>query len=473
MPRLRGGVRLRSARGIGATFWRRPQGATRAARVFGLVPACVLRLDAAPFIMSTEPELHLSHLGARLQPPAIASLMGAALADPAMLSLAAGFTDNRTLPVASVRAAVEALVQREGPPEFLQYGANRGREGLRRLLAARTAALDGLPAGAIDPERTLVGNGSQQLLHLAIEVLADPGDIVLVERPTYFVFMEMLAGLGVEAVGLPARPDGALDLPACEALLAELARSPRGRRVKALYLMSYFGNPSGTSRTEAEKAALAGLLERAGLIIPVLEDAAYRDLGFDGAWPARSVLALEAWSRFPRLYLGTLTKPFATGLKVGYAHATDARWFDRMCWLKAHQDFGSANFTQAILEQVVHGGELDRHIAMLRRTYAGKMHRLDAALEANGLRDAGWTWARPAGGLYLWLCAPEGVDTDAEGPFWRACLSQRVLYVPGGLCLAAPRDRRHVRLSFGVLAEEALAEAAARFCRAAKSLNVG
>ena len=421
----------------------------------------------------SQPDIPFSQLGARLQPPAIAALMTAALADPGILSLAAGFTDSATLPVDAVSAAVEVLRTRPGPPEHLQYGTNRGREGLRRALAARTAALDGLPAGAVDADRTLIGNGSQQLLHLAMQVLADPGDIVLVERPTYFVFMEMLSGLGVEPVGLPAQPDGALDLEGCERLIDGLARSPRRGRVKALYLMSYFGNPSGVSRTEAEKVALAGMLERAGLVVPILEDAAYRDLGFEGANPARSVLALEAFASFPRLYLGTLTKPFATGLKIGYAHAGDARLFDRMCWLKGHQDFGTAHFNQAVLEQVIAAGDLDRHIARLRRTYAAKMTALDAALEAGGLRTAGWSWERPGGGLYLWLRAPTGIDTDGEGPFWRACMRERVLYVPGSLCLAAPADHAHVRLSYGVLAGEALVEAAARFCRAAKSLIDG
>jgi 2-aminoadipate transaminase len=424
--------------------------------------------------MTSRPQdIPFSQLGTRLRPPAIAALMNTALADPGMLSLAAGFTDTATLPAAEVGAAVAALVARQGPPEFLQYGANRGRESLRRQLAARTAALDGLPAGAVDPERTLIGNGSQQLLHLAIEVLADPGDIVLVERPTYFVFMEMLAGLGVEAIGLPAAADGSLDLPACAELIASLGASPRRGRVKALYLMSYFGNPSGISRTEAEKLALAGMLGRAGLVVPVLEDAAYRDLGFGGAWPARSVLALGEFAAFPRLYLGTLTKPFATGMKIGYAHATDQAWFDRMCWLKGHQDFGSANFTQAILEGVIESGALDRHIAGLRATYAAKMCALDAALEVGGLRALGWSWTRPAGGLYLWLRAPEGVDTSGDGSFWRACMHEHMLYVPGGLCLPSPVDQRFVRLSFGVLAGEALAEAAARFCRAAKSMAAG
>ena len=107
--------------------------------------------------------------------------MNTALADPGMLSLAAGFTDTATLPARAVGDAVAALVGGEGPAEFLQYGANRGRERLRRQLAARTAALDGPGAAVADPDLTIIGNGSQQLLHLAISVLADPGDIVLVE----------------------------------------------------------------------------------------------------------------------------------------------------------------------------------------------------------------------------------------------------------------------------------------------------
>jgi 2-aminoadipate transaminase len=105
--------------------------------------------------------------------------------------------------------------------------------------------------------------------------------------------------------------------------------------------------------------------------------------------------------------------------------------------------------------------------------YAAKMRALDAALDAGGLRTLGWSWTRPGGGLYLWLRAPDGVDTDGEGPFWRACMREHVLYVPGGLCLPHPVDRGFVRLSFGVLTGDALTEAAARFCRAAKSMTAG
>jgi 2-aminoadipate transaminase len=398
--------------------------------------------------------------------------MAAALENPNVLSLAAGFTDTTTLPVGEVGRAVAELENRKGPPEQLQYGTNLGRPRLRELLAARTAALDGLPARALPFAGTIIANGSQQILQLAAQVLCDAGDIVLVEQPTYFVFLEILSGLGVRAVGLPARIDGTLDRPAIAARLAQLRRSGDAARVKALYLQGYFANPSGLSRSEPEKNALAALLHDAGLLVPVLEDAAYRELWFERPWPARSTLALEAWSAFPRLYLGTLTKPFASGLKIGFAHATDLSWFERIAWLKGHADFGTTNFNQAILERVLEQGGLDAHLARIRPAYAKKMLRLHRALEAEGLRGLGWTWTPTAGGMTLWLRGPAGLDTSGSGPLWQAALHEGVLYVPGGLCLAEPEDAGCVRLSFGVLDGEALDEAARRFVRAAARAGV-
>jgi 2-aminoadipate transaminase len=411
-----------------------------------------------------------SSLGMRLQPPAIATLMNAALETPGVLSLAAGFTDSATLPVAEVGAAVVALAQRRGLPHHLQYGLNQGRPMLRELLAARTRQLDGGAPSQVAAEATIIGNGSQQLLYLAMQVLCDPGDIVLVERPTYFVFFEMLAGMGVRAVSLPVQADGTLDIAGIEVRLAELRASGDASRIKAVYVMSYFGNPSARSRTAGEKAALARVLAANDLLVPVLEDAAYRDLWFERPWPAPSVFAQPEWQAFPRMYLGTLTKPFATGLKTGYAHVSDASWLQRLLWLKGHHDFGSANFNQAVLETVLAGGDFDRHLGKLRVTYATKMKALSAALEEAGLRRLGWRWEEPAGGLYLWLEGPAGVDTAAGGSLWKACLAAGVLYVPGGLCLSDVPGARFARLSFGVLAPEALREAARRFAQGAAAI---
>ena len=409
-----------------------------------------------------------SALGRRARPPTIARLMSLALDNPRLLSLAAGFTDHRTLPVAAVQSAVAVLAASPGEPEWLQYGANQGRPRLRELLAARLGAVEpGLDVAAVHRE-LFVTNGSQQALYLAMQALCDPGDIVLVDRPSYFVFLELLSGLGVEARSLPVDAAGKLDTPALGAQLGAMAASGERARLKAVYLVSYFSNPSGRSLDAAEKNALAATLAAHDAVVPVIEDAAYRELWFDAPHPAPSLLALPAWAKFPRLWLSTLTKPFATGLKAGYGICTDADWLARMLYTKGHHDFGTANFNQAVCEQALAGGAFDAHLAVIRPAYARKMHALHGALAAAGLPARGWRWREPAGGLYLWLEAPPALDTGLDSAFCRACVEAGVLYVPGELCFGDAVPRNFVRLSYGVLAEPDLTEAARRFATVAE-----
>ena len=414
------------------------------------------------------PAIPFSLLGRRTAPPDIARLMTMALEQPGLLSLAAGFTDNSTLPVAAVQAAVEALAARPGEPEFLQYGINQGRPRLRRLLAARLAAMEPtLDAGQLE-RHLFVTNGSQQALYLAMQTLCDPGDIVLVDRPSYFVFLELLTGLGVRAVSLPVDRHGLIDAVALDARLSELERSGKSGRVKAVYFVSYFSNPSAHSMAEAEKSAVAVALSRHGLIVPVIEDAAYRELYFEQPHAARSVLELEAWREFPKLYLSTFTKPFASGLKVGWGVCTDDAWLAAMVNAKGHHDFGTANFNQAICEHILAGDVFDTHLKKIRPAYAGKMRALHGALESAGLGASGWRWAVPGGGIYLWLEAPGDLDTGLESAFCRACVEAGVLYVPGALCFGDNVPKNFVRLSFGVLGEAGLQEAGRRFASVAQ-----
>ena len=147
--------------------------------------------------------LKLSALGCRARPPAITALMKTALETPGLLSLAAGFTDNATLPVTAVAGALHGLAVGGSNQEFLQYGTNSGRPGLRAALAARLLRQDGCEAAAADTAavaemagRFFITNGSQQALYLAIQTLCEPGDIVLVDRPSYFVFLELWADWG-------------------------------------------------------------------------------------------------------------------------------------------------------------------------------------------------------------------------------------------------------------------------------------
>ncbi len=437
---------------------------------------------AAPAASSSP--VQLSALGRRAHPPAITALMRTALETPGLLSLAAGFTDNATLPVTAVGEALGALTASAPDREFLQYGTNSGRPGLRAALAARLLAQDdaararaGSPAVAPDPARVealaarcFVTNGSQQALYLAVQTLCEPGDIILVDRPSYFVFLELLGGLGVEARSLPVAADGRLDAPALRVLLRGLRAAGERPRLKAVYFVSWFSNPSGRTLDAAQKRALAEALRAEACVVPVLEDAAYRELGYEAsaASACPGVLGDPAWDGFPRLYTSTLTKPFASGLKVGYGVCDDDAWRSAMLHVKGHHDFGTANFAQAVLEHALGSGAFDAQLATLRVAYRAKRDALHAALVAGGLPGLGWRWLVPEGGLYLWLEGPAGLDTAGDSAFCRACLDEGVLYVPGALCHGDAAPTNTVRLSFGVLAPAQLAEAAARFCRAAR-----
>lgn len=404
-------------------------------------------------------------------PLSIETMMQRALDEPGMLSLAAGFTDNSILPREAVRSLTrEILSSPEAGGEALQYGDPQGRAELRRAVADRVRSLDeelGGDPGAVDANHVVVTNGSQQGLELAVRALCAPGDAVLVESPTYFVFLDLLQVLGVEPVPLPSR-DGRLDLNALPGFLERLKNDGIGERLGAAYLMGYFGNPTGYCQTRAEKRGLVEALEEAGLRVPLIEDAAYREFHFGDPWPAESYLCLGGESSV--LYAGTFTKTFATGMKVGYLVVPQPDLRRRIQDLKRVSDFGTSSFVQALVERALETGVYDGYLERMRPHYAGKAKILHDALVASGIRDLGWRWERARGGLYLWLTAPKGVDVGPDSTFYRACMNEKVMYVPGSLCYAGSGEGHgRIRLSYGNLDRDRLGEAARRLARAARS----
>ena len=397
----------------------------------------------------------------------ITRLMADKLANPQMLSLAAGFTDNRVLPQELVRRAIEQLEGIEGRTH-LQYGMNRGRPGLRHCVVEMLKSYPGESGLDLGADQVVITNGSQQGLYILVQMLCDPGDIVLVESPSYFVFLELLKGLGVRAVSMPCDDSGKLDIAGLRSLLTSLEATGNLGAVKLMYLMGAFANPSTRCIEEEDKRSLADCLQSLERPIPVVEDMAYRELYFDDPFPARSMLSMEEWGDFPVIYAGTFTKPFATGLKIGFLASRDAECLSTVAKIKGHQDFGSAHFNQAILESVMETGAYAGHLRSIRPHYKGKRDALEQALRENGLSEAGWKWDQPAGGLLLWARGPEALDTRLGSPFHAACVEREILYVPGDLCFAEGRPHNYVRLSFGALEEEIIPEAAARFCAAAR-----
>jgi 2-aminoadipate transaminase len=226
----------------------------------------------------------LSKMGQRIAVPPISWLMHAALSRPKLISLAAGFTDNSTLPVEISRKLLNEILRspKIGQPA-LQYGITAGENNLRELTAKHLQKLDGGHDRAHSPEHVIITGGSQQLLYMTLEALCDEGDIILVEDPTYFVFLSILQSRGIKARGVKLERDG-IDVVHLEKVLERLKKSGELGRVKALYLVTYFQNPTGATTSLAKKSAALKLLKKfgraAGHPIYLLEDAAYRELSF-------------------------------------------------------------------------------------------------------------------------------------------------------------------------------------------------
>jgi len=392
--------------------------------------------------------------------------MKTALARPGLISLAAGFTDNATLPVAMVRKLMNEVLgsARTGQPA-LQYGTTAGEINLRQLTAEHLQALDGGRGGRAEAtERVVITGGSQQLLYMTMEALCDEGDIVLVEDPTYFVFLGILQSRGIQARGVKLERDG-LDLAHLETVLERLKAAGELPRVKALYLVSYFQNPTGATTSLAKKAAALKLLrayERAaGHPLYLLEDAAYRELRFAGADVPSALTVRGAADRV--IYTGTYSKPFATGARLGFGLLPEPL-FSTVINIKGNHDFGSANLLQQLLARALATGLYDQQVAKVQRNYGRKAEVMRRAMAEHFPAEVEVWPAR--GGLYFWVRLPKHIAAGVKSKFFQTALKNEVLYVPGELCYANDPSRRkpahEMRLSFGVANDANLREGIAR-----------
>jgi 2-aminoadipate transaminase len=372
-------------------------------------------------------------LARRTTLPPISWLMHAALERPELISLAAGFTDNATLPVEEVAGLTRDLFRHEKAARAaLQYGTTQGLPALRQELVRRQDAV------CLTANDIVITNGSQQLLYLVSEVLCDPGDVVLVEDPTYFVYLGIVEALGLRATGFSS----------IENLKSKIQDA--GRRLKLVYLVTYFQNPTGqTWSLDARREALAIVRfyeRKAGHPIYILEDAAYRDLRFEGD-DVPSCKSLDAGNARV-LYTNTLTKPFATGIKLGYG-ILPKPILQAVLRSKSNHDFGASNLLQVLLARALADGVYDRHLPKIAAAYRAKRDAMCDALDA----FPQFRYERPRGGLYVWAQLPARVKTGVKSRLFRRALDAGVLYVPGEMCFCADRSRRIpancLRLSFG------------------------
>ncbi len=383
----------------------------------------------------------------------ISELIATALANPSLINLAAGLVDPLTLPDEYVAGAAAAVLG-DVPTarKALQYDTTLGLSALRRAMLSHLEALEGKSAGemGITPDSLVVTTGSQQALYLVADVMLDEGDIVICASPDYFVYTGALVSLGARLVSVPIDEQG-MDVEAVEKTLAALDARGKLQRVKFIYCASYFQNPTGLTLSLERRRRLLDIVQRYSRKhrILILEDAAYRELRYDGE-SLPSIKSFDAANRHTVL-ASTFSKPLAPGLKTGYT-AMPPDLLHAVLQQKGNHDFGSPALCQYLCHRIVEQGDYARHVERLRQSYRAKRDMMLAAL-ARTLGDVpGVSWTRPGGGLYVWLTLPRHVDASRAGMFDEA-VSAGVLYVPGDYCTPADEagvvPTHHLRLSFG------------------------
>lgn len=405
---------------------------------------------------------------------AISYLMQQGVENPGCLSLAAGLVDPETLPVEEARLAVnQILATNSSGRAALQYGTTPGNAELRSELLKHFAQLEKCDQSelGIDINQIVVTTGSQQLLSLICEILFDPGEICLVAGPTYFVFAGNLAGVGARTVTIPADEFG-MQADALDHALEQIASMGELQRVKLIYVVSYFDNPSGVcvSNERREKIAeIARKWSRDHRIL-ILEDAAYRELRYDG--PEHPSLWSFDDSREHVIYTQTFSKTFSPGVRVGFGILPRAL-VQPICDRKGNEDFGSANFNQHIIAEILRSGRFQSHLEKVKNGYRAKRDAMLAAADKFFTEIPGVHWIHPHGGLYVWMSLPEKIPTGFDSPLFRKSVENGVMYVPGELCYAGPKENRpahQMRLSFGVLPQDQIHVAMQRLAAAVRSI---
>lgn len=352
----------------------------------------------------------------------------AMVARPEVVSLAGGAPYVSALPLDAVGRMIGELVAGKGA-EALQYGSAQGDEQLREHIC-EVMSLEGVQASAED---VVVTVGAQQALDLITKIFVDPGDVVVAEAPSYVGALGTFAAYQADVVHVPL-DEGGLVPSALRETLARLRA--QGRRVKFLYTVPTFQNPAGVTLTTARRAQILEICAEYDVLI--IEDNPYGLLGFDGE-PMRALRADDA-DRV--IYLGSFSKTIASGLRVGWVlapHAVRAK----LVLAAESAILCPSNFSQLAVREYLTTQPWREQIKDFRELYRT---RRDALLESlDQLMPDGCTWTRPAGGFFVWLTLPEGLDAKAMAP---RAIAERVAYVPGTGFYADGTGHRHMRLSY-------------------------
>jgi 2-aminoadipate transaminase len=396
-----------------------------------------LLAGAAP---APSPSPHLPRLALRMadMPPSAVREILKIAERPDILSFAGGLPAPELFPVEAI-AEAHAEVLRDAGSKALQYSTTEGFAPLRGWIADHLRRR-GIAARA---DEILITSGSQQGIDLVARVFLDPGDVVLVDNPTYLAAIQSFAAYQVRLVTVPSDDDGMI--------VDEVADLIAAHRPKLIYLVSSFQNPRGTTLPQDRRARLAEIASRGG--VAILEDDPYGELSFAGA-PPRPMAATGHGNVF---YLGTFSKTLAPGLRIGWL------WGDAAIVRKATICKQAADLHTATLSQRATAALLDRfdyagHVAKICEVYRERCQTMLGALRDH--LPYGCRWVAPTGGMFVWLQLPSELDAESLFP---AAIARKVAFVPGAAFFVEHHRRDFVRLNFSNQPPASIVEGMRRF----------
>lgn len=358
---------------------------------------------------------------------------------PGLVSLAGGSPYLKSLPMQELGKTAERIIAEHGL-EALQYGGGQGMEHLRRQICQVMAAEGIMDA---DPDDIVVTTGSQSAQDVAAKVFCDPGDVILCEDPTYVGALNTFEAYQVDVQAIEMDEQG-LDPEKLEQCIADLLAE--GRRIKLLYTIPSFNNPSGITMAADRRQRVVDICRANNILI--LEDNPYGLLRFDG----HPLPPMRAGNPDDVIYLGSFSKIFAPGVRLGWALVP--KHLHRRFYLACEAVvLCPSPLTQMLVSAYLDDYDWQGHLANTRSLYSERCSTMLTGL-AEHLPE-GVSWTTPDGGFFVWVTLPEGVDTY---PLLYQAIDAGVVFIPGAAFTPSDEPSNKLRLAFSAVSPEDIQE---------------
>lgn len=349
-------------------------------------------------------------------------------------SFAGGYPSAETFPLEDIRQIMSDVIDRYAGKAF-QYGATQGVMELREALAERYS---------IPVDRIQITSSSQQGIDVCTRVLVDPGDVILTSSPSYLGALQSFRSYRADVVGVPHNGDLRLFRESYVSAIEKALKE--GKKIKFLYMIPDFQNPSGESLTLDERSMLIDLADKYDFLI--VEDSPYRELRYEG----EHIPTMYSLNPDRVIHLGSFSKIFAPGFRLGWAIA-HPEILDKIYVCKQSLDLCPPVFDQYVAAEFLRNGSLDSNLEKTVELYRSKRDLLLSCLEKHMPSEVSWT--RPEGGLFLFLTLPESFDAVR---FYDKALDAGVAYVAGEFFHPDGNGKNTMRMNFSFMDPEKIKE---------------